>query len=597
MTQTKDSTTTLLYQQFTHPLLKWGSFLMASVILIAAYAIILACSYEQRSAHWIGCSLGLIGLLIATYASIIYSSRHSYVPNELTDSCRHREKWYRNKWAWGIIISAAVAFISLACLLSTAWLKGDDFTFMGMLWKNATMESAWKAATHRYTSWVARFGDFYAVLFPLSENRWQVWLINPALVVSIPFALFRLFRNNTTDTIASPKGVVFFWFCFFLFLLSGEIPHWRNFWCYAASTNYLYPSVGFIWLLSCYNPCNWTERVGHSQRNNEGLCIILFILGFICGWGMECTAVTIVPLLVLWVAYHCWRKMPLPTFCCAGAIGTVWGAFTLFASPSHAKRLEIISNARKLDVYSMSPEQISDFVQNLDWDKVNMLKGAASLISLDGIPLWQHIYFLPYLWEHFWDLSNIAFCVSLLLLISLLFSNRYKKECKRILIAAGLLLFACIMACSYLAASIPHGMSFLPCAFMVATAAAFLFFIHSESSTCAPRQMLASLLVSIVGLMTFLPAGIEAWKLKPQRDEQLEFIHKQRDLGNMDVELPYPLSFPPANSLDLIGILKTDKNAYPNASAAKAFKIRSIRQLPYKKPTSSAPQGPATIKN
>lgn len=564
-----------------HPLLSWRAFALISMLLVIVYAVMLTCNYENRNAHWITTSSIGVFLLILTHATIIYASSNQYVPNCSAAGETGTAPWYKTPYGWAIAGSVLVAYTALALLLSTAWLKGDDYTFMGYLWVNSSPEAKWDAACLRYTTWVARFGDFYASLFPLSENRWQVWLINPVLVVSIPFALFRLFRTDTKDTIASPKGIMFFWFCFFLFLLSAEMPQWRSYWCYAASTNYLYPCVGFIWLISCYNPHNWD--VAH-RTNIEGLSIVLFILGFICGWGMECTAVTIVPMLVLWITYNCWRKIKLPVFCWVGMIGAVWGTFVLFASPAHASRLETISKSRKLDVYGMTPEQITDFVQNLDWDKVNMLKGDASLISLDGIPLWQHVYFLPYLWERFWNLSNFAFCFSAVLLISLLCSNRYKQEGKRILVVVGMLLFACVMSCSYLAASIPLGMSYLPCAFMAASACALLYLNQSDNSDWSVRQLIATVVISIISLWYFVPPGLEAWECKPYRDAQLEYIHNQSEQGFSEIELPYPLPYPPQNQLGLIGLLNKDKNArYPNGRAAKIFKVKKIWQLPYKK--------------
>lgn len=564
-----------------HPLLNWHTFSIVSLLLVIVYAAVVACSYESRSAHWLAASSIAVFLFILTHATIILASSNLHVPECSAAGETGTSPWYKTSYGWAIAGSVFIAYTALALLLSTSWLKGDDFTFMGHLWKNTTMEAAWDAATHRYSTWVARFGDFFAVLFPLSESRWQVWLINPALVVSIPFALFRLFRTDTKDTIASSKGLVFFWFCFFLFLLSAEMPHWRNYWCYAASTNYLWPSVGFIWLVSCYNPCNWNKV---QASNAEMIGIGLFILGFICGWGMECTAVTMVPMLVLWVVYNWWRKIKLPVFCWAGVIGVVWGAYVLFASPSHASRLETISKSRKLDIYSMTPEQITDFVQNLDWDKVNMLKGAASLTSLDGIPLWQHVYFLPYLWERFWNLSNVAFCFSAVLLISLLCSNRYKQEGKRILVVVGMLLFACVMACSYLAASIPQGMSYLPCAFMVASACAMLFFMHSDNSCFSARQLIVSVVLSIIGLMYFVPAAIEGIKLYPYRIKQQELIHQMQQQGHEHIVLPYPVPFPPENRLCLFAVLSAEGDRYPNRHAARTYKVRTIRQLPYKKP-------------
>lgn len=68
-----------------HPLLKWASFKIISVLFLIIYSVILACSYEQRSAHWIITTTIFVGLSIGTYACIIYSCSNSYTSIEIPE--------------------------------------------------------------------------------------------------------------------------------------------------------------------------------------------------------------------------------------------------------------------------------------------------------------------------------------------------------------------------------------------------------------------------------------------------------------------------------------------------------------------------------
>lgn len=577
-----------------HPLLKWSGFRITSALLLTAYAIILACSWESRSAHWVTMSSILVVLLILTHFVINYANRNLYTPpyEKIGGELVTANPWYKRSWLWGLLISVFVAYVGLLMLLSTSWLKLDDFIFMGQLLKSLSLEDRWDAAVCRYSTWVARFGDFFNVLFPLAENRWQVWIINPAVVVSIPFALHRLFRRSNEETMASPKGVSFFWFCFFLFLLCN-VRYWRPFWCYTAAANYLWPSTAFLWLLSCFNPANW----GGGAIRTELATIGCFLLAFICGWGMECTAVSVVPLLVLWVVIISWRKVKLPAFCWAGVLGVVWGGYTLFASTSHENRTKVISRTRELDVNGMTPEQITQFVQNMDWDKINLLKGFSNNISLQGIPLHQHTYFIPYAWDRFWDAAQYPFVISCVALVSIMLSNRCLGERWRILASGGILLLGILIGFTYLAAAIPTVTSYLPCAMTVATAGALLYFSHSSTNCISARQITGSLAVALVALMIFIPAGVEAWKLTPYRDAQLAYIHEQKSMGVDEIVLPYPFPSPiKNNTLVLIGFLNKDKTKYPNLHAAKTFGVKSIRQLPYHKPSLSEKNAPQNEK-
>ena len=565
-----------------HLLLNKSLFKIISISLVLIYVLIVIFDWDKRSVHWFCVSSVFLFLFLLTYALIIKkykewsSSQTILICDNNIAINENKYKPYKEKWWWILVSSVVVVYVFLSMLLYTAWLQNDDYVFSGILSKTTLPADLWAAAAHRYSTWVARFGDFFNVLFPLSDSRWQVWVITPALVVSIPFALHRLFRRDSKECMVSSKGILFFWFCCFLFLLSAATPYWAPFFSYTINANYVWPSIGFIWLFSIYNPTNW-NKCGY----NSFACWGVFFLAFICGWAAECTAVILVPLLVLLGACSEWKGVKLPPICWSGIVGSVWGAFVLFASPAHIARNAKISATRQLNIDRLTPEQISEFVQNLDWEKVSLLKGASGNISLSGIPLHEHIYFIPYLLDEMWKTASVPFCVAGLLLISLLLSSRYIREIRSAGVSVCICIIACLVAFSYLAACIPTKNSFIPCSFMAATAASLLFFAHTGVNKCSARQLIATLVIAIVGCMTFIPAGVEAWSYLPCRSAYYAKIREQAAAGKENVIIHCPFSIKPKNRLSLIGVLKNDPKAYPNNFAAKYYEVKSIRVLPH----------------
>lgn len=553
-------------------LLNYRTFRIISVILLIVYAIILLVSYEKRSAHWIGISSVTVVLGLISYAMCIYAGKN-YLETSEGKSC---ETTAERRWFWVLLGSCVLAYCALALFASTAWLKMDDFTFMDM---GRTLGEKWKEASNRYSSWVSRFGDFVVYFFPLTRSRWEVWLVNPALLVSLPFALWRLLRRSRGESMAGSKGVIFFWFSLFLIVLS--IATMRSFWDFAASTNYLWPSVGFVWLISLYNPVNW--QVGRKQQ--QLLCLGALVLGLICGWGIECTAVTIVPLLFLWVGYNCWKKVKLPLFCWSGLLGAMWGVFILFSSPALARRLAAISKSRPLDVYSLTPEQIDHFVRNLNWEQVNLLKGQASNISLHGIPLLKHAYFLPFLNERFWGLACYAVVMFGLLALCFLASKASKARLKQVGISLSVLILGYGMGLSYIVQSIPTAMSFVPASMTCAIACIILFyFLQEDEVTWSPKCLVATILAAFLCLSVYFPVGAEALRYTSYRDAQLAEIDAQIAAGKKHIVLPCPWPLPPRDRLGLIGRrnIRENPEEYVNMRAAQAFRVKKISQKKYK---------------
>lgn len=148
-----------------------------------------------------------------------------------------------------LVALMVLCYTSLAVLLSFSWIQGDEWYFLdwGKLSFQERLLSAWK----HYLTWVSRLGEFLVILLGFSESRWQSWLITPLFAAVAPLALHALVKRRG-DTIISNKGCWFYVGTFFLCLLGVYLPWWRNYWCVAASFNYLYPTVLTLYFLSWF---------------------------------------------------------------------------------------------------------------------------------------------------------------------------------------------------------------------------------------------------------------------------------------------------------------------------------------------------------
>lgn len=477
------------------------------------------------------------------------------------------------KWACALFAFALLFFTGLASLLSTAWLKGDDF-FSSTL-NNIGLQGRFFAAIDVYSHHVSRNGDFIVRLAGLAENRWQQWLITPLVVLLIPYGLQRLVGSGR-ESMCSMRGMLFFVFVSFLALLSCQVyPQWRNYWCWAACVNYLYPTVACFYFLSFYRQqyeidCR-TSKIGWLKMAG------MFCLGFYACSGPECLDIVLLPLLIVYLVAKWMQKKYIPWGNLMGVLGAVWGFFFVFASPALQRR-RAGGELLPFDALGLDDTQKWEFVQHLTWDKMLLLTDSSSVINLGSIPLWLHCYFVPWLLERYFQCCMFAFGAFAILLIFIVLKKepgRRKKVCISLLFP----LVGLVSALAYLQSCIPTSMSFLPPSFVVLIGAAWLFVRLPYRWF---PQLFMCLLAMAAAVFLLAPPGIEAWNYKKYEAKRAEAIMSQKQQGMMDVVVPPLFPQAPQDKLGLIGGgkggLNADPSGYPNHQAACQYGVKTISQ-------------------
>ncbi|MDO4953640.1 MAG: DUF6056 family protein [Akkermansia sp.] len=459
---------------------------------------------------------------------------------------------------WALAASCLIAAVSLSLLLYTSWLRGDEWMFTpGM------RSYGWRAingiASYLFRN--SRLGETVGFFVGVSECKWQVFLLNPLFAIAIPFALLRLFGRRG-ESMASPMGLCFFWFTFLLALMSACLSPWRNYTCFAASVNYLWPSVVILFFLSLFNPGQWHPEGVLKYPLWKRVGVLL--LGLYCGCSVESLSVTLLPVLTVWMFWRLLKKKGIPVLCRLAYLGFLWGTYFLFASPALYRREDSAIPDLAIDVSSFTSEQMAHFVQNLTWEQLDGITGGGCIVILKGIPLLYHTYFLPFLADKFLQCCSVG-CVTFALLLVLLAFQRGAGR-KRTAIGS-LVLFALgwVCAVSYTAQCIPMHMSFLPAAFFILAACAYIFL----AMACNRAWLACSIsLLCVAGLAfsTFVPAGIDAWPLKRVEQERFAEIHRQMEQGNKVVEYELQIDYIPDDPLCL-----TDFHMFPLTENPKAW--------------------------
>lgn len=468
----------------------------------------------------------------------------------------------------------ALFWIGLACylflmaVLSSASFQGDDWIFVD--YSKHSIRDRFFISIHRYLGWVARIGEIASVMGGLTLSRWQSWAVTPLFAVAAPLALFALVKIKG-ESICSSKGKMFFLFAFMLCLLGVNLPFWRNYWCYTAAYNYLFPTVICIYFLSFF------RSDGDTMQGNAWKAAGLFVLGLVSGWGTECMTAFLLPVLSAWVLYNLFSKrnrLPFASYC--GFIGFMWGSAALYGSPALYARNAGESLSRAMDLTSMSSEQIHSFVSSLTWDKVELLRGGSGIVSLSDIPLLLHIHFLPYLLQVFLQCCAVGAVVLVILLIANAAGKGADRR-RKLLMACLMALAALACAVSYIVKCIPGTPSFLPPCFILIAGCSYLYLR-------APMKVQKPLTVVLLlaGVALLLPATVQAWQYRALQLERNDYIASQIQQGKKEiaVETIDVDKWWPTLGLFNYNDIKKNPKSYPNNYAAIYYNIDSIYRIP-----------------
>lgn len=468
-----------------------------------------------------------------------------------------------------LLLLSLSLYLFLAFVLSLSWLGGDDFFFPHPY--NATLKEHLLHVAWKYCNWVSRFGEIIPGLTGISEIRWQHFLITPLFIVALPFALYRLIKRSG-ESICSPQGIAFYILTLSLLLIQPDGGScWRNFRCYTASTNYLWPILGICYFLSFYR----ADQVFDPKRWRWTVPA-MFALGLYAGWSIDCVTCILVPCCVgICVVKFIKKKCLLPQF--AGCLGSICGAFMLFGSPAHSRRALAASESLSINVADMPFGEAFDLACSITSENVHILSAGAIQAYFGDFPVILRALFIPELMAEFLTCCGLALIVcAILAVFSLLTSPRTERKRILLIVASGLTL-AFMSASAYIMSGIPGRMSFLPPIFTIIACSGFLV-LRLPWKACLPLAL--SLLIYLLHIT--IPAAAEAYSYLPARAAHYQRIHQKIQAGERTLELPYPFETTPKDRLNLIkpSLFCDTFKGYPNTMACAYYDVDNIRTLP-----------------
>lgn len=471
----------------------------------------------------------------------------------------------RKIWLALLVVSVLIAFAGLSMLLYSSWLSGDDFVILGL--SSLPLKERIIIAGGSYFHWVPRVGELIANIGGISPTRWQIWIINPLLLLSVPFILWHIARSTQQRSICSSDGIIFFWAILILMMLPESKGWWLDFSVHVASVTYFWPSVASLLLVALIVRAGHPRQPVHPWKTIGTYCGML-VLGAYCGWGNECTTVFLFSGSFAYLLYHSCKKIRLPLHTFPAFMGIIIGSMLQFLSTAHAYRAIKAESFRAIQPENMPFDKVLDFVQNLTADKVALLGG--DNVVLTGIPLYLHAYFFPFMAKLFLPMA-IPFMAVLAVLLPMLC---YRRNVKWIVFALSGMLIAWGIAASYLTKCIPTSTSFLPPAFiLLATCALVLYQVKTW------QKAVVLLLLVVAAAITFLPSAHEVLLYKKYEQASYSAVSAQIAAGKQDVVLPRLYATTPENKLGLIDSRSISSNSPSdiyNSSLAKWLNIRSI---------------------
>lgn len=508
----------------------------------------------------------LLAILFCSFLAFLYARYNKVASIPALSSNAHA---IGNKKYGYILVALGISlYLFLAFILSLSWIGGDDFFYPHPY--NDTLKTRLCHVAYKYCNWVSRFGEIIPGLTGIAESRWQQFLTTPLFVALIPFAVFRLIKPKEIS-ICSIHGVAFYILTVSLLLIQPDsYGCWRNFKCYTASTNYLWPLLGISYFLSLYRPDQQ-----FSPKNFVKTVPAMFLLGLYAGWSIECISCILAPCFAAICIYKiAKRRCFLPQF--AGFIGVIMGTFMLFGSPAHARRAQSASEALSLNIADMPFSDAYDLACSITPQNVHTLSGGAIQAYFGDFPLILRPLFFPELMAEYLPCCMYSLIACGILIIYLFFTKQSNK--KQLLMLAGSGIFLSFLsATAYIMSGIPVRASFLPAVFIMIATAGFLILRSPHKVGMALAIITGAYLLHIT-----IPAAYEAYTYLPARKAYHQLIHQKIAAGERTLELPYPLSTEPTDRLNLIktGIFKESFDAYPNGMARAYYQVDNIRTLP-----------------
>lgn len=406
-------------------------------------------------------------------------------------------------WLVVLIVLAALQFALCWTIVYHSWWSGDDFYCTlntGQPFLVRFLRWVWCSSIH-----VARGGELFFYLFPLTPDRWVHLLFTPALFALFPWAVKRLVLPHLE--MCSLRGVLFYLTAACLIYMGARF---TTYCCFSACANYIYGTIFAMFVIPYY--VYGVDRI----KDHSWLTILLFgLCTFLLGVSTEGIAVVFIVLLFGQLLWRYFKGKPLPPLYYISLITFWMGACWLLFMPGAAVR-------------GMNTP----------------FTGGIVPYNFYGMPLLTKLSYLPELFAVIWRVCHVALICYLLTVLVWLYaylrSGRSVLLLRPLLMSLGILGLSLLTAVVYIGGCIPNGSTFTPCSFGIISALLYLLYALYDAhiSWIYPGLVVVALIVLCVRLI--VPNLSYSIYLKPFELQRNARIQQQIAAGQDTIRLPYP---------------------------------------------------------
>jgi hypothetical protein len=420
--------------------------------------------------------------------------------------CQRLSTWLaavHKGWLAVLVLLAALQFALCWTIVYHSWWSGDDFYCTlntGQPFLVRFLRWVWCSSIH-----VARGGELFFYLFPLTPDRWVHLLLTPTFFALFPWAVKRLVLPQLQ--LCSLRGVLFYLTAACLIYMGARF---TTYCCFSACANYIYGTIFAMFVIPYY--------VYGVDRTKDHSWLTIFLFGlctFLLGVSTEGIAVIFICLLFGQLLWRYVKGQPLPPLYYISLITFWMGACWLLFMPGAAVR-------------GMNTP----------------FTGGIVPYNFYGMPLLTKLSYLPELFAVIWRVCHVALICYLLTVLVWLYaylrSGRSALLLRPLLVSLGILGLSLLTAVVYIGGCIPNGSTFTPCSFGIISALLYLLYTLYDDhiSWLYPGLVVVALIVLCVRLI--VPNLSYSIYLKPFELQRNARIQQQIAAGQDTIRLPYP---------------------------------------------------------
>ena len=406
-------------------------------------------------------------------------------------------------WLAVILLLAALQFALSYTIIYNSWWSGDDFYCTlntGQPFYVRYLRWIWCSNIH-----VARGGELFFYLFPLTPDRWVHLTLTPLLFALFPVAVKRLVLPKLE--FCSPRGAVFY-FCAACMIYLGA--RFSTYCCFSGCSNYIYGTI-FVMLLLPYYIYRVDQTTSHSWVTIGLFCLCTNLFGL----STEGIAVVFTALLGGQLLWRYFTKKSLPPLYYLSLITFWMGVSWLLFTPGAAVR-------------GMNSPMVGGIVP----------------YNLYGLPLLTKLTYLPELFAVVWRVTHVALLLyaAMLLYGVYVYAKTDHKErlLRQLWVSLAIVAISMMTAVAYIAGAVPNGSTFTPCSFGLISAVLYLAFSFSEERRSLVVPLLMAVVLWVLCVRLIVPSLSYSMYLKPYELQRNARIQEQIAAGKDTIRLPYP---------------------------------------------------------